>query len=377
MGKLDKLNVDKELILKKDLFIKNTDSNMHYALSHSSNVLNFDWIDEIEKACPFIDIIVRHPKLTLIKEEQVTTIERAKKITVDSVKDLAKHSNYITDVDKETNDVKPSKILDIRSEETYNIYENRFLYTFIYDLNRFVLDKEDELKNFTLGDDKNLEYIADTKINGEKINISLKVTSISDEEETQDKKLNKYLEEQKTRIKKIKEFINSWLKSALIKELDKLHVTMIKPPVKPTNIILKNPNFQLSVQMWEYIRNYDLNNNNNSKNDMETTGNEILKGYLDNSFLIDYFVLDSISKKKKEEKEKICKYALLLVTEQINKTISLLNHNGIKVTEEELLSVLAKQIKFENNNRLVGVEDIKKKFKSEINEYLERTQNCL
>lgn len=377
MGKLDKLNVDKELILKKDLFIKNTDSNMHYALSHSSNVLNFDWIDEIEKACPFIDIIVRHPKLTLIKEEQVTTIERAKKITVDSVKDLAKHSNYITDVDKETNDVKPSKILDIRSEETYNIYENRFLYTFIYDLNRFVLDKEDELKNFTLGDDKNLEYIADTKINGEKINISLKVTSTSDEEETQDKKLNKYLEEQKTRIKKIKEFINSWLKSALIKELDKLHVTMIKPPVKPTNIILKNPNFQLSVQMWEYIRNYDLNNNNNSKNDMETTGNEILKGYLDNSFLIDYFVLDSISKKKKEEKEKICKYALLLVTEQINKTISLLNHNGIKVTEEELLSVLAKQIKFENNNRLVGVEDIKKKFKSEINEYLERTQNCL
>lgn len=377
MGKLDKLNVDKELILKKDLFIKNTDSNMHYALSHSSNVLNFDWIDEIEKACPFIDIIVRHPKLTLIKEEQVTTIERAKKITVDSVKDLAKHSNYITDVDKETNDVKPSKILDIRSEETYNIYENRFLYTFIYDLNRFVLDKEDELKNFTLGDDKNLEYIADTKINGEKINISLKVTSISDEEETQDKKLNKYLEEQKTRIKKIKEFINSWLKSALIKELDKLHVTMIKPPVKPTNIILKNPNFQLSVQMWEYIRNYDLNNNNNSKNDMETTGNEILKDYLDNSFLIDYFVLDSISKKKKEEKEKICKYALLLVTEQINKTISLLNHNGIKVTEEELLSVLAKQIKFENNNRLVGVEDIKKKFKSEINEYLERAQNCL
>ena len=129
--------------------------------------------------------------------------------------------------------------------------------------------------------------------------------------------------------------------------------------------------------MWEYIRNYDLNNNNNSKTDMETTGNEILKGYLDNSFLIDYFVLDSISKKKKDEKEKICKYALLLVTEQINKTISLLNHNGIKVTEEELLSVLAKQIKFENNNRLVGVEDIKKKFKSEINEYLERTQNCL
>ena len=94
MSKLDKLIIDKELINKKDLFIKNTNSEMHYVLNH-------DWIDEIENACPFIDIIVRNPKLTLIKEEQVTTIERAKKITVDSVKDLAKHSNYITDVEKE------------------------------------------------------------------------------------------------------------------------------------------------------------------------------------------------------------------------------------------------------------------------------------
>ena len=152
---------------------------------------------------------------------------------------------------------------------------------------------------------------------------------------------------------------------------------MIKPPVKPTNIILKNPNFQLSVQLWEYIRNYDLKDKDNSKNDLETNGNEILKGYLDNAFLIDYFVLDSISKKKREEKEKICKYAILLLTEQISKTITLLNVNGHKVTEEELLNALAKQIKFENNNRLAGVDDIKKKFKSEISEYLERAQNCL
>ncbi len=377
MGKLDKLSVDKELVNKKDLFMKNISSEMHYTLDHTSDALNFDWIDEIESACPFIDIIVRNPKLTLIKEEQVTTIERAKKITVDSVKDLAKHSNYITDVDKETGDVRPSKILDIRSEETYNIYENRFLYTMIYDLNRFVLEKEDLLKNFSLGDDKNLEYVANSKNGLEKLKIELKITSTSDDEKEKDKRLNAFLDEQKKRIKKIKEYINSWLKSALIKELDKLHITMVKPPVKPTNIILKNPNFQLSVKLWEYIRNYDLNNTDTSKKDMETDGNEILRGYLDNSFLIDYFVLDSISKRRKEEKDKICKYSLLLLTEQINKTMALLQDNGYKVTEEELLSVLAKQIKFENNNRLVGVEDIKKKFKSEISEYLERAQNSL
>lgn len=377
MDKLEKLSVDKELVDKKRLFMKNTSSKMHYALDHSSDALNFDWLDEIEEACPFIDMIVRNPKLTLIKEETVVPVERAKKITVDSVKDLAKHSNYITDIDKETNDVRPSKILDIRSEETYNIYENRFLYTFIHDLNRFVLEKEDLLKDFNLGDNKVLEYIADSKNGNEKINIEVKIKSVSLKEDEQDNKLNSYIEKQKQRIKEVKEYINSWFKSALFTELDKLHVTMIKPPVKPTNIILKNPNFQLSVKLWEYIRNYDLNNKNSSSDGRETDGNDVLRGYLDNSFLIDYFVLDSISKRKREEKDKICKYSILLLTEQINRTMALLLANGIKVTEEELLSVLAREIKFENNNRLSAVDDIKKKFKSEISEYLERAQSDL
>ena len=42
---------------------------------------------------------------------------------------------------------------------------------------------------------------------------------------------------------------------------------------------------------------------------------------IDHSFLIDYFVLDSISKTKKEQKEKMSKYAILLLTEEIRRTI--------------------------------------------------------
>ncbi len=128
--------ISQEEIEKRDLFLKRIESDMHYTLHQKSDTISFDWLDEIEKACPFIDNIIRHPKVTLVKDERVVEVERAKKITVDSIKDLAKHSNYITDVVDD--DVKVSKILDVRNEETFNIYENRFLYTLVKELDSFV-----------------------------------------------------------------------------------------------------------------------------------------------------------------------------------------------------------------------------------------------
>ena len=128
----------------------------------------------------------------------------------------------------------------------------------------------------------------------------------------------------------------------MVKELEKLHTPLINPPVKPTNVILKNPNFQVAVKLWEYIRNYGRDDGLIQK-EMESEGNQALIGYLDDAFLTSYFVLDSVSKRKKEEKEKILKYAVLLLSEEVYRTMSLLQSNGIDIGEEELLSALAKE----------------------------------
>jgi len=367
-------SVDANLVKKRDTFIKNIESDMHYTLNQRSNTLSFDWLDEIEKACPFIDNIVRHPKVTLVKDENVVEVERAKRITVDSVKDLAKHSNYITDVDGD--DIRISKILDVRNEETFNIYENRFLYTLIIDLDRFIYQKESELNDFDLIDEKTLDYESVTTNDLEKIKIELKITS-SLENKFDNGKIKTLVTKQRSRIEKVKSYISSWIRSEFYKELEKAHVQPINPPVKPTNVILKNPNFQVAVKLWEYIRNYGRDIEGISKVEMESDGNKVLLSYLDDAFLTSYFVLDSISKKKREEKLKICQYAILLLSEEVYKTMSLLLDSGINISEDELLSLLAKIVKTDSSNRLVGVEDIKKKFKSEIDEYLERAQKNL
>ena len=128
-------------------FNKKIESEMSYKSAFNGNALSFDWIDEFENACPRIDIIVRNAKVTLIQEANIELIEKAKRITVESVKDLARHTNYINTFDEKTGMVEPGKILDIRNEETFNIYENRFLHTLIYLLDRFVYEREQEIKN--------------------------------------------------------------------------------------------------------------------------------------------------------------------------------------------------------------------------------------
>jgi len=370
MGRIE--SISDELTKKRDLFLNNIESDMHYVLNQKSNTLSFEWLDEIEKACPFIDNIIRHPKVTLVKEENVVEVERAKKITVDSVKDLAKHSNYITDV---TDDgIKISKILDVRNEETYNIYENRFLYTLVHDLDRFIYTKEEELKKYDLFIDKILDYNSSSKAIDEKVNIELKIYTTKEGDNNTD--LSSEIDKQQVRINRVKEYITSWNRSDIIKELEKAHVTLINPPIKPTNVILKNPNFRVAVKLWEYIRNYNTNIGS-SKVGMESDGTKVLLSYLDDAFLTSYFVLDSISKKKKDEKQKICEYSVLLLSELVFKTITLLRSSGFDMSSDELLSLLSTVIKKDENKRLVGTEDIKKKFQSEIEEFLEKTKNSL
>ena len=372
-----KHEIDEEVKDTSKVFLHKLESEMFFKSDYSGDLMSFEWVDIMEEACPRIDIIVRNPKLALIQVANVEKIEKAKKITVESVKDLARHTNYINRVDSKTNMVEPSKILDIRNEETYNIYENRFLFTLIKLMTRFVLEKEDELKKFDLTNDKLLEYSGKTETRRDKINIELKVTAESLPSNNMSKKLQEELKEIKKRIKRIKEYLGSWEKSEMMKALEKAHVKEINPPIKKTNIFLKNPNFKVAIKLWEFLYKYNFEERDDSKENINNDGNDILKGFLDHSFLVNYFVLDSIVASKREQKQHMSKYAILMLTEEIKRVVTLLLSCGIKISDEELVRLVAKEIKDSRSQRLVGVEDVKKKFQNALDEYLERTQKNL
>ena len=137
-----KLKANTVLSEKSDNFIEKINSEMYYQSDFSSDSFDFNWVDEIEFACPYLDNIVTNPKVALIKEEDVVKIEKAKKVSVASIKNLSKNTHFIDKVDEETEEVQPSKLLIERTEETFNTYENRFLFTLVYNLSRFIMLKE-------------------------------------------------------------------------------------------------------------------------------------------------------------------------------------------------------------------------------------------
>lgn len=371
------LKANKEIKDTRDAFLRNLDSKMDYRSLYKSDFLVFDWIDEMEFACPYIDIVVRNPKLTLIQEKNVVKVERAKRINVDSVKNLAKNTHYINKV-KENNEVEPKKILEVRNEETFNIYENRFLYTLIDDMTRFIRAKEEILNNFEITDNKRMEYAASTTANGERIKLEVVVTSESLPNQKIDKKLADEIAKAKKRLKRIKDYISSWYRSPMMKQLEREHVKPIKPPLKKTNITLKNPNFRIAARLWDFLRMYDLEDRNSTDQNANLNDSiDLLKGFLDHSFFIDYAVLNSMNTKKRVQKKLMSEYALVILTEEVHRIVSLLVSNGMKINDEELLGIIAKEIKNEKKERIVGSDDVKKKFQSAIDEYLERTQENL
>ncbi len=377
MSKNLKIDIDETINEKSKKFMRNIASEMHFESELFSDMMAVDWLIEIETACPYIDNIIRNPKLALISEDDVVKIEKAKKITVESVKDLSKHTHYIDKIDEKTNEIKPSKILIMRREETYNTYENRFIYTIITNLSRFISEKEKLLEDFESKSDKVLEYAATTNNGCDKLDIQLKIGSKELPKGQSNSDFQKSIEAIKERVKKIRYYLSAWVRSEFITSLEKAHVSFVIPPIRKTNVILKNPNFQFATKLWVFLQNYYNNDEEGSTDSLDTTGDDILKGLLDDTFLIGYFVLDSISSSKKEQKEKLSKYAVIMINQLIQQIIALLLKNGIKISDEEILAMVAQGIKEGKSQRLVGSSDVKNKFKDAMEEYLERAKDLL
>ena len=337
-----------------------------------------EWLDIIEEVCPYIDNIVRNPKVVLASETEVRKIEKARKTSMESVKDLSKHTDYIDKIDEETGDVLPSKLLVLFREETYNTYENRFIYTLIMNLLKFIQEKEESLKNIEPKNEKTLSYEAETTNGRDKITVELSLktvpTNIVNNGDNDFEKIVNNLKKKLANIKKT--YINPWLASQLIKSLEKAHASLVSPPIKKTNLILKNPNFQMALKLWDYL--YSVMNNESEDIDSgNIRSGKLIKSIMDEAFLMNYFALDSITKNKKVEKEKLKSYALLIVMNQVQNAVNILLKNGIKIKESELLKLLSAEVDKKTNRNTIGSSDIKQKFEKEMEDYLSKTNEYL
>ncbi len=215
-------------------------------------IFDESWIDMLEDCIIALDTIVRNPRKFIVVEEDIVDISLARSISVESVKHLAQHTNYISSV--KNGMVLPSKILNTSKEESYEIYENRFLYTLLlktkdfigrrYNLIKQANTKSDQIvvdisSSFELAENSTMSYTMNTVAN-------MPVEEILGAEDDRSLVL---------RVERINSIVNSFLSSPFAKEM--VSCALVRPPITRTNVILKDPNFKKALVLWQFIETYN------------------------------------------------------------------------------------------------------------------------
>ena len=217
--------------------------------------IDLKWVEEIEACIIPLDNIMRVPRKFIVQEEEIVPIERARKITNESIRHLAQHTNMIAKV--EGDDVTPNQILNVFREESYEVYENRFVYTLMQNLIRFIDVRYNVL--FNVSDDDNMASLKmESGFNRgrEKVTYKLEVSAQSGGGELDDTATGLEGENATAfqRIERIKKIINEYAHSPFMKELQ--NCVPVRPPIMRTNAIQKNPNFRACLKLWQFIQSY-------------------------------------------------------------------------------------------------------------------------
>lgn len=353
---------------KTKTFIDTAESTLKVQTEKKYITRDIEWIHMMEEVMPHIDSIFRFPNRFIKNEEETVKIEQAKKVSVETIKHLSKHTNLIQDIDKETGDVIPSKLLNVRKEETYDTYENRLIYTLVQNMKYFVNIRKDSLLQLSTEnkeEDKNnkqLEYNAKSKLNDEEVDINVSINSKLDAEPKDSKERNKSL---LMRIEELERKISDIESTEVYKILDKANVTLVKDPIRKTNVVLKNVHFQYAMKLWEFLKaNFD-EQTIESEDNKDYMDNGQLKKMMDEAFLLQFLAMKTLDEDNMEKQDTKKEIKGVILEQMLDKMLDV----DEDITEEQLRQMVAEKYEVIKYKKMAVLQDIQKIFKKYIDQY--------
>lgn len=351
-------------------FLNGIDSKLEVKNQFRKVIYDYSWLEKMEDTMYYLDIIMRNPKKFIINEEEVVKIEKARKVTVESIRHLTQHTSYIQEFDQSTGEVKPSKILNINKEEDYDMYENRFIYTLLVNMKMFIARVSGACINGSnMSSVKNIKYSAVTKINSERVGIDINLNAVDNKNLSANSNGGLSISQ---RIEKINLQIANLMNSDLIKNLERAHVSFVRSPIKRTNVILKNPNFQKAMELWTFLEAYDFNNTTEENVDEEYEDTSNFRDSMNDSFLLDYLLVNDMLLKgdKDHSSSEISRL-------YINKIIKNYVDSNNDVLEEEFIKILRDEFRYLRKIKDTKLNRIRKIYQRDIDTYKKMINNCM
>lgn len=324
-------------------FLESINATLNIDRDYINQKFDYEWLEKVEEVVPYIDNILRNPKRFIINEEEVVKVELARRTTVESIIHLTQHTNFIQDYDKKTGDVKPSKVLNINRDESLDTYENRFVYTLLGNLELFFNERVEQSGDKShFSDKKVIKYTGNAKVGTENININIDINSFDKSEEEVKSATGESFAE---RVAKVKVQLDGFKASELYRTLHRLHVPPVRSPIRKTNVILKNPNFQKAEELWNYIQLFESKDKKEaSKSNYYDDG--VVKQDYDSVFLMLYNYNKLISTEKPNTKFE------RKIAEMSEAFINNILDSSETINEEDLKEIFIKKIdKIKDDNK--------------------------
>ena len=214
-------------------------------------VVDERWLATVEEGIESIFNIVDKPRRFIKTSEEVVPVALAKKITADSVKHLSQNTQFINQ--NAAGEIQPTKVLNITTEESFDLYENRFVYHLIQRLFAFV-DKRTDVIFWSTGDETCNVMSMESKVDDAYEEISYKVEMTIKNRQSYVENDTDHMDLFK-RIDRVRRMSRTLRQSAFCEIMK--GCAKVYSPIQRTNLMMKDPDYRTCYKLWQFIEGYD------------------------------------------------------------------------------------------------------------------------
>lgn len=214
-------------------------------------VVDEQWLNVVEEGITAIFNIVDKPRRFITTSEEVVPVALAKKITADSVRHLSQNTQYINT--NAAGEIQPTHILNVTTEESYDLYENRFVYHLIQRLFAFV-DKRTDVIFWATGDEICNVMSMESKVDDayEEISYKVEMTIKNRQSLVENDEDNMDIFKRIDRVRRLSRTLRTSSFCDLMNGCAR-----VRSPIQRTNLMMKDPDYRKCYQLWQFIESYD------------------------------------------------------------------------------------------------------------------------
>ena len=214
-------------------------------------VVDERWLTVIEDSLDALNRITEKPRRFVTSSEEVVPVALARKITADSVRHLSMNTQFITS--SKNGDIQPTHVLNVTTEETYDLYENRFVYALIQRLMAFI-DKRTDVIFWQTGDETRNTLSMHSTVDDayEQIEYKLEMTIKNRQSFAENDSDNMQVF---MRIDRVRRMVMSLRDGAFCQLM--AGCSRVTSPIQRTNLIMKDPDYRTCLKLWQFLESYE------------------------------------------------------------------------------------------------------------------------